>query len=72
LAGDRDALKQPARKGEQIGLKIMLALGSLLPANYKAIEAADVAKALHRMVTQGGKGTRVALSGELRELALAV
>jgi uncharacterized protein YbjT (DUF2867 family) len=69
LAGNRDALKQAARPGEQVGLKLMHALDFLIPANYKAIEAADVAKALHRMVTQGGQGTRVALSGELRSLA---
>jgi uncharacterized protein YbjT (DUF2867 family) len=69
LAGDRDALKQAGRPGEQIGLKVMHALDFLIPANYKAIEAADVAKALHRMVTQGGKGTRIALSGELRSMA---
>jgi uncharacterized protein YbjT (DUF2867 family) len=69
LAGNRDALQQAKRPGEQIGLKVMHALDFLIPVNYKAIEAADVAKALHRMVTQGGQGTRIALSGELRSMA---
>ena len=70
LAGDRDALKQASRPGEQIGLKLMAAVNFLIPANYKAIEAADVARALHRMVTEGHAGVRVALSGELSVLAV--
>jgi uncharacterized protein YbjT (DUF2867 family) len=69
LAGDRASLAQAARPGEQIGLKLMGAVNFLIPANYKAIEAADVAAALHKMVALGATGTRVALSGELRELA---
>ncbi len=71
LAGDRASLAQAARPGEQIGLKLMGALSFLIPANYKVIEAADVAAALHRMVALGARGTRVALSGQLRELARA-
>ncbi len=69
LAGDRASLAQAARPGEQIGLKLMRAVHFLIPANYQAIEAADVAAALHKMVKLGAVGTRVALSGELRELA---
>ena len=69
LAGDRASLAQAGRPGEQIGLKLMGVFNFLIPANYKAIEAADVAAALHRMVALGTRGTRVALSGELRELA---
>jgi uncharacterized protein YbjT (DUF2867 family) len=69
LAGDRGALKQAARPGEQIGLKVMRALSFLIPANYQAIEAADVARALLIMVTQGRSGTRIAQSGELQQLA---
>ncbi len=71
LAGDRASLAQSARPGEQIGLKLMGAVNFLIPANYKAIEAADVAAALHKMVTLGASGTRVALSGELRDLTAA-
>jgi uncharacterized protein YbjT (DUF2867 family) len=71
LAGDRQALAQTARPGEQIGLKLMGAVDFLIPANYKAIKAADVAKALHHMVCSGATGVRVALSGELRTLAKA-
>ena len=71
LAGDRDSLKQATRLGEQIGLKLMTAVSFLIPANYQAIEAADVANALHRMVTEGRTGARIAMSGELRSLAHA-
>jgi uncharacterized protein YbjT (DUF2867 family) len=69
LAGDRASLAQAARPGEQIGLKLMGAINFLIPANYQAIAAADVAAALHRMVSAGQGGVRVALSGELRDLA---
>jgi uncharacterized protein YbjT (DUF2867 family) len=71
LAGNRQALAQTARPGEQIGLKLMGAVDFLIPANYKAIEAADVALALHHMVSSGATGVRIALSGELRALAKA-
>ena len=40
----------------------------LIPADYKAIDAADVARALHRMVTEGQSGVLIALSGELKAL----
>jgi uncharacterized protein YbjT (DUF2867 family) len=69
LAGDRDSLKQASRPGEQIGLKLMAAVNFLIPANYKAIDATDVARALHRMVTEGQSGVRIAMSGELAALA---
>ena len=71
LAGERQALNQANRTGEQLGLKVMNALDFLIPANYKAIQAADVASALHRMVTRGDKGVCIAMSGELRDLAHA-
>ncbi len=69
LAGDRAALKQTARPGEQVGLMLMHAMDFLIPANYKAIEAAVVARALHCMVASGQSGTRIALSGQLQRLA---
>lgn len=69
LAGDRNSLNQASRPGEQIGLKLMAAVSFLIPTNYKAINAADVARALHRMVTEGQPGVRIAMSGELSELA---
>ena len=47
----------------------MAAVSFLIPANLKVIPAADVARALHRMVTEGQPGVRIAMSGELSELA---
>ena len=69
LSGDRESLNQASRLGEQIGLQLMTAVSFLIPANYKAIEAVDVARALHRMVTEGHPGVRIAMSGELTALA---
>ena len=69
LAGDRESLKQALRPGEKIGLTLMAAVSFLIPDNYKSIDAADVAQSLHRMVTDGQPGVRIALSGELRALA---
>lgn len=68
LAGDRDSLRQASRPGERIGLKLMTAANFLIPVNYRAIAAADVAMALYSMVTQGQPGVRIALSGELAAL----
>jgi uncharacterized protein YbjT (DUF2867 family) len=68
LAGDRASLQQAARLGEHIGLVLMQALRFAIPANYQVIEAAQVARALHRMVRHGQRGTRIALSGELQTL----
>ena len=68
LAGNREALSQTARPGEQIGLALMRPLNFLIPDNYKAIEARQVAKALIRLVTCAEPGVRVALSGELRAI----
>ena len=69
LSGDRAALHQAARVGEQLGLLLMNATRFFIPADYKAIAATDVAKALHRLVTASHSGTRIALSSQLREMA---
>jgi uncharacterized protein YbjT (DUF2867 family) len=68
LAGDRASLQQAARLGEHIGLVLMQTLRFAIPANYQAIEATQVARALHHMVRLGERGTRIALSGELQAL----
>ena len=69
--GDRDSLKQASRASEQLGLKLMSAFSFLIPVNYKAIEAAEVAQALHHMVKRGDVGVRIATSGVLSGLARA-
>lgn len=66
LAGDRTALKQAPRPGEKWALAAMTLFKPLVPNNYRAIPAADVAAALIAAVQLGQPGTRVLLSGELR------
>ena len=68
LAGNRESLSQTARPGEKIGLALMRPLNFLIPDNYKAIEARQVAKALIHLVTHARPGVHVALSGELRAI----
>lgn len=68
LVGDRDSLGQPERRGEIWAASLARFIGFLIPANYKPIEAADVAKALLRTVP-AGKGKTVLLSGALRKVA---
>ena len=46
LLGDRGALGQPARPGEQIGAVLAGALRPFIPAAYRPIRALDVARAL--------------------------
>jgi uncharacterized protein YbjT (DUF2867 family) len=46
LLGDREALGQPARLVETLSMRAAKLLAPLIPANYRAIPAADVAHAL--------------------------
>lgn len=65
LAGDREALGQPARGGEKLALNVSKWLAPLIPDNLKAIDAAAVARALLNALP-ASKGRRVMLSSELR------
>nr|AIA12288.1 NADH(P)-binding [uncultured bacterium] len=65
LAGDREALGQHARTGERVATFLSRLLGPLIPANYKAIAASDVARALLTRVPSA-RGRVVLLSGEMR------
>ncbi len=66
LAGDRASLAQPARLGERLGLMWMQRLKPLIPANYQAIAAHDVAHAMVQAMTDGSTGTRTLLSGQMQ------
>ncbi|MEO7937352.1 MAG: NAD(P)H-binding protein [Burkholderiaceae bacterium] len=66
LIGHRDALGQPARRGESLGQWVMAALRPVIPANYRAITARDVATAMVRAMTAGAAGTQVLLSGAMQ------
>lgn len=50
LVGERASLGQPHRPGETVGLWVDRCLGPLIPKDYRAIAAADVAAALRRVV----------------------
>jgi uncharacterized protein YbjT (DUF2867 family) len=66
LAGDREALAQTSRPGEKIALVAMKLLSPVIPKNYQAVQAADVAAGLHAQVQRGRAGTTVLLSGQLQ------
>ena len=65
LVGNRDSLGQTERSGEKLAL-IFMRFEALIPANYRAIEAARVARALVNAVKTAEKGTRVLLSGDMQ------
>lgn len=66
LMGDREALGQPLRPGEEIGLKVTRWLAPLIPANYRPIAASAVARSLVRAV-RGTTGQGVLLPGEMQQ-----
>lgn len=65
LVGDREALGQPGRLGERVATVFSRLLRPLIPANYRAIAAADVARALLARVPTA-RGRVVLLSGEMQ------
>ena len=65
LLGDREALGQPVRPGEELALKASNKLGWLIPRNYRSIAVTSVAKALLRNVPTSS-GRRTILSGEMQ------
>ncbi len=68
LAGDRAALGQPERTGEALALRLTKPLSALIPAVWRPIDAATVARALRRAMLEGRPGVRVLNSGELQRL----
>jgi uncharacterized protein YbjT (DUF2867 family) len=66
LVGDRQALGQPERPLEKLAAKASRILGPLIPANYRPIAAADVARALLARVPTA-TGRSVLLSGEMQK-----
>jgi uncharacterized protein YbjT (DUF2867 family) len=65
LTGDRERLGQPERPLEKVSLAASKLLGPLIPASYKPIAAADVARALLLRVP-AARGRVVLPSGEMR------
>jgi uncharacterized protein YbjT (DUF2867 family) len=65
LVGDRGALRQPERPAERVATAASRLLGPLVPANYRPVAAADVARALLARVP-ATRGRAVLLSGEMQ------
>ena len=66
LLGDRHALGQPARAGEQWGERLAGWLGPLVPRGQRPIAAATVARALVRTVPVAASGVTVLDSAALQ------
>ena len=66
LAGNREALNQPIRSGERIGLAITRTFKPLIPANYRSIAAGDVAQALVNAVAENSSGIFRMLSASMQ------
>lgn len=66
LVGDRAALAQAPRMGETLMQSAMSWLRPVIPANYRAIRAGDVARAMLRCMLAGAAGTQVLLSGAMQ------
>jgi uncharacterized protein YbjT (DUF2867 family) len=66
LLGDRHALGQPTRAGEQWGERLAGWLGQLVPRGLRPIAAATVARALVRTVPMASSGVTVLDSAALQ------
>lgn len=66
LVGERATLGQPPRPGETVGLWVDRCLGLLIPRDYRAIRAADVAAAL-RQAVPASVGVQVMRSGAMQK-----
>ncbi len=66
LDGNRSALGQPERGGEGIGLWLARRLRPLIPVNYRAILAKDVANALIQAVQTAKPGVVTLMSGQMQ------
>jgi uncharacterized protein YbjT (DUF2867 family) len=64
LVGNRASLGQPERPLEKVSTVFMKIFGLLIPANYRAIDAAKVARTLLAR-TPAAEGRVVVLSGEM-------
>jgi len=65
LVGDRERLGQRVRGGEKVAHRVSTWLRPVIPANYRAISADDVAAALlHRVPS--AEGWEVVLSGQMQ------
>lgn len=68
LAGDRASLNQATRPGERLALALTAPFKPFIPAAWRPIEAAVVARALLRALSQPDTGVQVLGSAALQEL----
>lgn len=68
LAGDRAALGQPQRSGEQLALWLTGPIAGLIPKSLRPINARTVARGMMVALRQQRPGVRIVESGELQEL----
>jgi uncharacterized protein YbjT (DUF2867 family) len=66
LAGNREALQQTRRPGEKIALAAMRWFNPIIPANYRSVQAADVAASLLKQVRSARAGVSVLQSAQLQ------
>jgi uncharacterized protein YbjT (DUF2867 family) len=71
LLGDRAALGQPQRQGEQLAARLLKPVMPLVPRAVRPIAAQDVAKAMLDAALQGRPGTRIIRSGSMQGVAAA-
>jgi uncharacterized protein YbjT (DUF2867 family) len=68
LLGDREALGQPARRGEVVASRLLGPVLSWIPAGVRPIEARTVARAMIAALDDAAPGTRVLSSADLQRL----
>jgi uncharacterized protein YbjT (DUF2867 family) len=66
LDGQRQSLQQAPRAAERLGLGLMRCMRPLIPANYRAIAASDVARALVDTVRSSAPGVAILMSGDMQ------
>jgi uncharacterized protein YbjT (DUF2867 family) len=69
LVGDREALGQPARRGEVLAQRVLGPVSRLIPASFRPVLARDVAASLLAAVLDGKAGTRIVSSREMHGAA---
>ncbi len=68
LAGDRGALGQPLRTGEQLALWLTGPIAGFIPKTVRPIKAVTVARGMIVALRQQAAGVRIVESGELQAL----
>ncbi len=69
IDGDRAALGQRHRRGEAIALRVMKALGRLIPRAFAPITGATIAQAMRLRLATEGAQVEILRSGQMQNLA---